>query len=78
MATKVVATATVRAVKNRKILPTRAALVLVSAIFDIYLKNNFSTYIIIITSISERSFQTPAAVNRIKQILEGKNDYVSD
>ncbi|KAF5273406.1 hypothetical protein FQA39_LY07423 [Lamprigera yunnana] len=47
MATKSVATATVRAMINRKILPTRAALVL-----------------------------TPAAVNRIKEILNGKNDYI--
>lgn len=31
MATRVVATATVRAVKGRKLIPTRAALTLVSA-----------------------------------------------
>ncbi|GJQ70420.1 hypothetical protein Trydic_g22848 [Trypoxylus dichotomus] len=47
MAAKSVATATVRAVKGRKILPTRAALVL-----------------------------TSAAVTRIKEILEGKNEYI--
>uniref|UniRef100_A0A1Q3FM88 Iron-sulfur cluster assembly 1 homolog, mitochondrial n=1 Tax=Culex tarsalis TaxID=7177 RepID=A0A1Q3FM88_CULTA len=47
MASKVVATATVRALKNRKLLPTRAALTL-----------------------------TPAAVNRIKQLLEGKSEYI--
>lgn len=46
MASKVVATATVRAVK-RKLLPTRAALTL-----------------------------TPAAVNRVKQLLDGKPEYV--
>ncbi|XP_055693202.1 iron-sulfur cluster assembly 1 homolog, mitochondrial [Lutzomyia longipalpis] len=46
MSTKVVATATVRAI-NRKLLPTRAALVL-----------------------------TPAAVKRIKTLLEGKNEYI--
>uniref|UniRef100_A0A1L8E1A4 Iron-sulfur cluster assembly 1 homolog, mitochondrial n=1 Tax=Nyssomyia neivai TaxID=330878 RepID=A0A1L8E1A4_9DIPT len=46
MSTKVVATATVRAI-NRKIIPTRAALVL-----------------------------TPAAVKRIKTILEGKSEYI--
>uniref|UniRef100_A0A1L8DS28 Iron-sulfur cluster assembly 1 homolog, mitochondrial n=1 Tax=Nyssomyia neivai TaxID=330878 RepID=A0A1L8DS28_9DIPT len=46
MSTKVVATATVRAI-NRKIIPTRAALVL-----------------------------TPAAVKRIKTILEGKREYI--
>ncbi|EDS36884.1 conserved hypothetical protein [Culex quinquefasciatus] len=47
MASKVVATATVRALKNRKLLPTRAALTL-----------------------------TPAAVNRIKQLLQGKSEYI--
>ncbi|XP_053680037.1 iron-sulfur cluster assembly 1 homolog, mitochondrial [Anopheles nili] len=47
MASKIVATATVRAVKQRKLLPMRAALSL-----------------------------TPAAVNRIKQLLEGKNEYI--
>ncbi|KAK5649899.1 hypothetical protein RI129_000928 [Pyrocoelia pectoralis] len=47
MATKVVATATVRALKNRKILSSRAALIL-----------------------------TPAAVNKIKEILHGKTDYI--
>uniref|UniRef100_A0A2M3ZJI3 Iron-sulfur cluster assembly 1 homolog, mitochondrial n=1 Tax=Anopheles braziliensis TaxID=58242 RepID=A0A2M3ZJI3_9DIPT len=47
MASKIVATATVRAVKNRKLLPVRAALSL-----------------------------TPAAVNRIKQLLEGKSEYI--
>lgn len=34
MATKVVATATVRALKGRKLIPTRAALTLVSFSFD--------------------------------------------
>ncbi|ETN63311.1 hypothetical protein AND_004984 [Anopheles darlingi] len=47
MASKIVATATVRAVKNRKLLPVRAALSL-----------------------------TPAAVNRIKQLLDGKSEYI--
>uniref|UniRef100_A0A2M4AXA9 Iron-sulfur cluster assembly 1 homolog, mitochondrial n=1 Tax=Anopheles triannulatus TaxID=58253 RepID=A0A2M4AXA9_9DIPT len=47
MASKIVATATVRAVKNRKLLPARAALSL-----------------------------TPAAVNRIKQLLDGKTEYI--
>jgi len=47
MATKSLATATVRAVKNRKILPTRAALVL-----------------------------TQTAVSRIKEILQGKDNYI--
>ncbi|XP_035779064.1 iron-sulfur cluster assembly 1 homolog, mitochondrial-like [Anopheles albimanus] len=47
MASKIVATATVRAVKNRKLLPARAALSL-----------------------------TPAAVNRIKQLLDGKSEYI--
>ncbi|XP_053661533.1 iron-sulfur cluster assembly 1 homolog, mitochondrial [Anopheles marshallii] len=47
MASKIVATATVRAVKHRKLLPMRAALSL-----------------------------TPAAVNRIKQLLEGKNEVI--
>uniref|UniRef100_A0A6B2EFT1 Iron-sulfur cluster assembly 1 homolog, mitochondrial n=1 Tax=Phlebotomus kandelakii TaxID=1109342 RepID=A0A6B2EFT1_9DIPT len=46
MSTKVVATATVRAI-NRKLTATRAALTL-----------------------------TPAAVNRIKRLLEGKNEYI--
>ncbi|XP_062562457.1 iron-sulfur cluster assembly 1 homolog, mitochondrial [Armigeres subalbatus] len=46
MASKVVATATVRAVK-RKLLPTRAALSL-----------------------------TPAAVARVKQLLDGKSEYI--
>ncbi|XP_055712664.1 iron-sulfur cluster assembly 1 homolog, mitochondrial [Phlebotomus papatasi] len=46
MSTKVVATATVRAI-NRKLTPTRAALVL-----------------------------TPAAVNRIKRLLQGKTEYI--
>ncbi|KAJ6633589.1 Iron-sulfur cluster assembly 1 like, mitochondrial [Pseudolycoriella hygida] len=45
MATKVVATATVRAI-NRKLLPTRAAIVL-----------------------------TPAAVNRVKELLVGKTEF---
>ncbi|KAH8387567.1 hypothetical protein KR093_007898 [Drosophila rubida] len=48
MATRVVATATVRAVKGRKLLPTRAALTL-----------------------------TPAAVQRIKSLLQDKPDVVS-
>ncbi|XP_068912627.1 iron-sulfur cluster assembly 1 homolog, mitochondrial isoform X1 [Tenebrio molitor] len=47
MATRVVATATVRAMKNRKLAPARAALVL-----------------------------TPAAVNRVKQILNGQNNCI--
>ncbi|KAJ3641725.1 hypothetical protein Zmor_028207 [Zophobas morio] len=47
MATRVVATATVRAMKNRKLAPTRAALIL-----------------------------TPAAVNRVKQILTGHDNYI--
>uniref|UniRef100_A0A182TKP2 Iron-sulfur cluster assembly 1 homolog, mitochondrial n=1 Tax=Anopheles melas TaxID=34690 RepID=A0A182TKP2_9DIPT len=47
MASKIVATATVRAVKHRKLLPMRAALSL-----------------------------TPAAVNRIKQLLEGKSEFI--
>ncbi|KAB0801905.1 hypothetical protein PPYR_04091 [Photinus pyralis] len=47
MATKLVATATVRAMKGRKLLPSRAALIL-----------------------------TPAAVNKVKEILDGKKDYV--
>ncbi|KFB40575.1 AGAP002730-PA-like protein [Anopheles sinensis] len=47
MASKIVATATVRAVKHRKLLPMRAALSL-----------------------------TPAAVNRIKQLLDGKTEYI--
>ncbi|XP_041762371.1 iron-sulfur cluster assembly 1 homolog, mitochondrial [Anopheles merus] len=47
MASKIVATATVRAVKHRKLLPMRAALSL-----------------------------TPAAVNRIKQLLEGKTEFI--
>ncbi|XP_050086944.1 iron-sulfur cluster assembly 1 homolog, mitochondrial [Anopheles aquasalis] len=47
MASRIVATATVRAVKNRKLLPARAALSL-----------------------------TPAAVNRIKQLLDGKSEYI--
>jgi hypothetical protein len=47
MATRVVATATVRAMKNRKLAPARAALVL-----------------------------TPAAVNRVKQILNGQTNCV--
>ncbi|XP_060526982.1 iron-sulfur cluster assembly 1 homolog, mitochondrial [Cylas formicarius] len=46
MATKTVATATVRAVK-RKLIPSRAALIL-----------------------------TPAAVNRVKELLKGKTEYV--
>lgn len=46
MASKVVATATVRAVK-RKLIPTRAALSL-----------------------------TPSAVARVKQLLEGKSEYI--
>ncbi|KAH8290036.1 hypothetical protein KR044_002315 [Drosophila immigrans] len=48
MATRVVATATVRAVKGRKLIPTRAALTL-----------------------------TPAAVQRIKSLLQDKPDVVS-
>ncbi|BFG02722.1 iron-sulfur cluster assembly 1 homolog mitochondrial [Drosophila madeirensis] len=47
MATRVVATATVRAVKGRKLIPTRAALTL-----------------------------TPAAVNRIKSLLQDKPDFI--
>lgn len=47
MATRVVATATVRAVKGRKLIPTRAALTL-----------------------------TPAAVQRIKTLLQDKPDMV--
>jgi Fe-S cluster assembly iron-binding protein IscA len=47
MATRVVATATVRAMKNRKLAPARAALVL-----------------------------TPAAVNRVKQILNGQTNCI--
>ncbi|XP_026846436.1 iron-sulfur cluster assembly 1 homolog, mitochondrial isoform X1 [Drosophila persimilis] len=47
MATRVVATATVRALKGRKLLPTRAALTL-----------------------------TPAAVNRIKTLLQDKPDFI--
>ncbi|XP_055547575.1 iron-sulfur cluster assembly 1 homolog, mitochondrial [Wyeomyia smithii] len=47
MASKVVATATVRAVKGRKLLPARAALTL-----------------------------TPAAVERIKRLLDGKSEYI--
>ncbi|EDW05823.1 iron-sulfur cluster assembly 1 homolog, mitochondrial [Drosophila mojavensis] len=47
MATRVVATATVRAVKGRKLIPTRAALTL-----------------------------TPAAVNRIKSLLQNKPDVI--
>ncbi|XP_023161999.1 iron-sulfur cluster assembly 1 homolog, mitochondrial [Drosophila hydei] len=47
MATRVVATATVRAVKGRKLIPTRAALTL-----------------------------TPAAVNRIKSLLQDKPEVI--
>ncbi|XP_018328142.1 iron-sulfur cluster assembly 1 homolog, mitochondrial [Agrilus planipennis] len=47
MAAKSVATATVRAVKNRRLLPTRAALLL-----------------------------TPSAVNRVKELLNGKKEFV--
>ncbi|XP_053695170.1 iron-sulfur cluster assembly 1 homolog, mitochondrial [Sabethes cyaneus] len=47
MASKVVATATVRAVKGKKLLPARAALTL-----------------------------TPAAVARIKRLLDGKTEYI--
>uniref|UniRef100_U5EJZ9 Iron-sulfur cluster assembly 1 homolog, mitochondrial n=1 Tax=Corethrella appendiculata TaxID=1370023 RepID=U5EJZ9_9DIPT len=46
MSTKVVATATVRALKNKKLLTSRAALVL-----------------------------TPAAVKRVKELLDGKSEY---
>jgi len=45
--TKVIATATVRATKGKRLIPTRAALTL-----------------------------TPAAINRIKQLLEGKKEYI--
>ncbi|XP_026469104.1 iron-sulfur cluster assembly 1 homolog, mitochondrial [Ctenocephalides felis] len=47
MATKVIATATVKAIKGRKLIPTRAALSL-----------------------------TPAAVSRIKELLQGKSEYI--
>ncbi|KAL6443522.1 hypothetical protein ACFW04_001591 [Cataglyphis niger] len=47
MASSTVAAATIRAVKGRKILPTRAALTL-----------------------------TPSAVNKIKDILKDKNEYI--
>ncbi|GLV43921.1 Magnetic receptor [Carabus blaptoides fortunei] len=47
MATKSLATATVRAVKNRKLAPLRAALVL-----------------------------TPSAVQKVKQLLAGRDEYI--
>jgi len=45
--TKVIATATVKNVKGKRLIPTRAALTL-----------------------------TPSAVNRIKELLQGKEDYI--
>lgn len=70
MASKVVATATVRAVK-RKLLPTRAALTLVSYF------HYFKMFLVIPNIINASTFQTPAAVNRVKQLLDGKPEYVS-
>lgn len=66
-ATKVVATATVRA-GNRRMLPTRAALVLVS-------RN--AQFVSVPEMMQVSLFQTPSATNRIKMLLDGKPEYVS-
>lgn len=69
MATKTIATATVRAVK-RKLIPTRAAITLVSSrlseILDLFNYDGDFLY-----------FQTPSAINRVKALLDGKSDFVS-
>uniref|UniRef100_A0A182PCK4 Iron-sulfur cluster assembly 1 homolog, mitochondrial n=1 Tax=Anopheles epiroticus TaxID=199890 RepID=A0A182PCK4_9DIPT len=78
MASKIVATATVRAMKHRKLLPTRAALSLVRFIdpFDGVFRAIRGLILSFIVHIYVFQ-QTPAAVNRIKQLLEGKNEFVS-
>lgn len=75
MATKVVATATVRALKGRKLMPMRAALTLVRK-FSLPMKFFYVRKFLII--IFCQNIQTPAAVNRVKQLLDGKNEYVSN
>lgn len=71
MAARIAVSATVRAVKGRKPFPTRAALVLVSLEEKlISLKTS------LINLLNFWNFQTPSAVKRVKELFEGKNDYV--
>lgn len=88
MAARVVATATVRAATGRKLMPMRAALTLVSGrlsfvfIFIYVLRSSSRTKkkCLIISQLFIFIFsylQTPAAVNRVKQLLENKNEFVS-
>lgn len=71
MATKVVATATVRAI-NRKLMPIRTALVMVGTLLlSLEVMHNLIIYT------NTCYVKTPAAVFRIKELLEGKHEYVS-
>lgn len=74
MATRTVATATVRAVK-RKLLPTRQALTLVKTTTNILYKVYNLQFSF---TFPYCELQTPAAVGRVKELLKDKSDYVSD
>ena len=67
------ATATVRTVKRKRMIPMRAALTLVSFCFKFarwkYIEND--------TYVKTDHAQTPAAVNRVKELIGNKSDCVS-
>ena len=67
-ASRTAATATVRAVKRRSLIPTRAALTLVS-----HTLKNYKSDI----SVKKNYFQTPSAVKRVKELLGNQQNSVS-
>jgi len=80
MAARIAASATVRAVKGRKLIPTRAALVLVRNLVCFNCLSVAVKYekciksVLIENLISLYCFQTPSAVTRIKELFKD-NDY---
>ena len=70
-ASRTAATATVRAVKRRSLIPTRAALTLVSHTLKNY------KYDISVKNEKKIQFQTPSAVKRVKELLGNQQNSVS-
>ena len=70
-ASRTAATATVRAVKRRSLIPTRAALTLVSHTLKNY-KSDIS-----VKNEKKIQFQTPSAVKRVKELLGNQQNSVS-
>lgn len=73
---RIIAAVGVKAIKNKRLIPSRAAIVLV--------KNWFQTHLsrVLIFEVTSEShcficFQTKSAVNQIKKLLDGKPEFVS-